>query len=196
MNPIVIIIPTLDAKRGQDTGRLAKLTAGCDAKLIVVSGPKRGFTATVNEGIRRTESEDICLLNDDVTNFQYGWLDTMRKALYSKEKYGIVAPSGDSRTPPMKNYREGMSGLQVVGTLPFWCVLIKRDLIDEIGLLDDSMVHYNSDSWYCIRAVKRGWQLVWVKDVLLHHEKHGSGLIGEWLQKDKARFLQLKKGPR
>ena len=59
MNDIAIVIPTLDAARGADTGKLALLHAGCDARLIVVDGPARGFTKTVNEGLRQATTEDV-----------------------------------------------------------------------------------------------------------------------------------------
>ena len=51
MTKTAIIIPTLDAALGKSTGDLALLSAGMDARLIVVAGPKRGFTATVNDGL-------------------------------------------------------------------------------------------------------------------------------------------------
>jgi len=193
MNPIAIIIPTLDEEKGQDVGKLALLTAGCAARLIVSAGPKRGFTLTVNDGIRQTAREDICLLNDDVSCFQYGWLDTLRRALYSNDTYGIVGPTGSSKTSPMCSAPRGLSGVVSVKKLPFWCVLIKRSLLDGVGLLDERLIHYASDVWYCHQATRRGWKLVWVRDVYLNHRKHGSGLIKAWALKDHDTLNELRK---
>lgn len=194
MRAITIIIPTLDEAKGQDVGKLALLTAGCSAKLIVVAGPKRGFTKTVNDGIRQTDREDICLLNDDVTCFQYGWLAILQRALYSSPEYSIAAPTGKSKTRPMGISPGGLTGIGVVDKVPFWCVLIRRAVLDDVGLLDESLTHYASDVWYCFIARRAGWKLIWVRDVYLHHRAHGSGLIRKWAHKDNQTFNRLVEG--
>ena len=138
--PIAIIIPTLDEARGETTGKLAQITAGCDTRLIVVAGPKRGFTKTVNDGLRQTTTEDVCILNDDVTRFQHGWLRSLRKGLYSKPNYGIAGPSGKSASESREG-RVGMRGLQICKQLSFWCVLIRRKTLAAVGLLDEKYIH-------------------------------------------------------
>jgi GT2 family glycosyltransferase len=184
MNPVAIIIPTLDEAHGKRTGKLATLSAACQTRLIVVAGPKRGFTKTVNDGLRQLEpGEDVCILNDDVTGFQHGWLATLQRALYSNAKYGIVGPSGKSAAISRTGTRHD-SGLQKCEQLSFWCVVIKRAVIDKIGILDERFIHYASDNEYCMRAIKKGWQIIWVKDVFLKHVGHGSGLQTKWKQQD------------
>ena len=184
MNPVAIVIPTLNAQRGARTGTLATASAGCKTRLIIVAGPKRGFTKTVNDGLRQLEpGEDVCILNDDITGFNYGWLSTLQRALYSNDKYGIVGPSGKSAAVS-RNGRPGDSGLEKCKQLSFWCVVIKREVITKIGILDERFIHYASDNEYCMRAIKKGWQIVWVKDVFLKHVGHGSGLQTKWKQQD------------
>jgi len=184
VNPIAIIIPTLDEDLGKRTGKLATLSAGCPTRLLVIGGPKRGFTKTVNDGLRQLEpEEDACILNDDVKGFNHGWLHTLQRALYSNAKYGIVGPSGKSAAIS----RTGTpydSGLQLCSQLSFWCVLIKRKVIDEIGILDERFIHYASDNEYCMRTTRKGYKVVWVKDVYLKHKGHGSGLQTKWKQQD------------
>lgn len=187
MNDIAIVIPTLDAERGEATGELALLHAGCDARLIVVNGPARGFTKTVNEGLRQTTTEDVCVLNDDVTRFQHGWLATLQQALYSHKRYGIAGPSGKSAAVSRAG-KPGDTGLQVVDRLSFWCVLLKRAMIDDIGILDKRYIHYRSDNEYCIRAKRHGWRTVWVRSVYLKHQHHGSGRRQKWLAHDAREF--------
>jgi len=184
VNTVAIIIPTLNADQGNITGQKALLTARCDARLIVVNGPKRGFTKTVNDGLRQLkDGEDACILNDDVSGFQHGWLATLQRALYSNDKFGIVGPSGKSAAIS-RNGRPGDSGLEKCKQLSFWCVLIKRKVISKIGILDERFIHYASDNEYCIRAIRNGWDIVWVKDVYLNHVGHGSGLETKWKQRD------------
>ena len=194
MNPIAIVIPTLDPKRGKATGRLAMLHAGCDARLIVVDGPMRGFTKTVNDGLRRTKpTEDVCILNDDVTWFPIGWLAALQRALYSNPRYGIAGPSGRSASAT-RDGKLGDTGLKVVSQLSFWCVLLKRQMIDQLGLLDERFIHYCSDNEYCLRAIKKGWRCVWVKSVYLEHRHHGSGLRSQWKVHDQRLLARMRKG--
>ena len=191
MRSISIIIPTLDREKAEATGRLALLTAGCDARLIISDGPERGFTKTVNDGLRQTtKTEDVCILNDDVTRFQHGWLRTLRTALYSKPRYGIAGPSGKSAAKSREG-RLGMTGVEVVNQLSFWCVLIRRAVINEIGILDERFIHYCSDNEYCIRAHRKRWKCVWVKSVYLEHKHHGSGLRSKWKQRDQHALQRL-----
>lgn len=192
MNNIAIVIPTLDANRAKRTGRMALVSAGCDARLIIVDGPMRGFTKTVNDGLRQTEHEDVCILNDDVTWFPYGWLASLQRALYSKPRYGIAGPSGKSASET-RNGKLGDTGLKVVRQLSFWCVLLRREMIDQIGLLDERFIHYCSDNEYCLRALKRGWRCVWVKSVYLEHQHHGSGLRSKWKVRDQRMLARMKR---
>jgi len=197
MTPTAIIIPTLDAELGHSTGRLALLGCGMDARLIVVAGPKRGFTATVNDGLAQLEpGEDACILNDDVHWFTYGWLATLSRALHSARNIGMVCPTGKSRTTPMAHGKLGESGLEDVGHIPFWCVLIKGEVLTRLGHLDSRYIHYCSDNAYCDRVQLAGWRNVWVKDVWLQHRVHGSGMISEWASRDLAEYNRERAKPR
>lgn len=185
MNPVLIVIPTLDKALGESTRQLAVATAGVPARGIVVHDEKRqGFTKTVNRGIREGHpDEDICLLNDDVKLFHHGWLQILQTALYAEARYGLVGPTGRSRSSTAKA-KLGDAGLVEVKMLPFWCVLIKREVIAKLGCMDEAFIHYSSDTQYCSRAHRAGWKCVWVKSVFLHHVFEGSGFQEEWRKHD------------
>ncbi|MGD8501657.1 MAG: hypothetical protein PVJ86_13480 [Phycisphaerales bacterium] len=197
MNPITIVIPTLDAELGAKTGAAALAMAGCHVPVhLVVSHDKvcQGFTKTVNDGIRQVSAtHDICLLNDDVSNFPASWLEIMRRVLYSNKRFGLSCPTGASAAAPMSAGTIGMRGTQVVRQVSFWCVLIKRAVIDDIGLLDEAMIHYCSDNWYCDLMHKRGWKCVWAKAVYLKHRQHGSGMKTEWRDHDRRIYFARRK---
>lgn len=192
---IPIIIPTLDEKAAQRTGHLAQTTAGCETRPIIsVDANRQGFSKTVNAGLLQTTTEDVCILNDDISWFVPSWLEILRRALYSRPHYGIAGPSGKSSTAPMRYGWIGSHGITVVDHLPFWCVLIKREVFNRVGYLDESFIHYGSDNIVCWEAARRGLQCIWVKDVFLKHEHHGSGLIQEW--KDHDDLIMQKRGKR
>lgn len=188
---IAILIPTLAAARGADTGKRALLAAGCDARLLVVDGPRRGFTATVNDGLAQVQAgEDVCILNDDVALFTYGWLALLSLALHSASNIAMTCPTGHSHTSPMARGKLGDSGLEDVQHVPFWCVLLRAAALAQLGPLDARFIHYASDSNYCDRALLAGWRNVWVRDVWLQHAGHGSGLITEWAEHDRQVYAK------
>lgn len=194
---IVIVIPTLNKAQGESVGKIALATCGCSIPVeVIVSHDehKQGFTKTANAGIRKAPVEaDICLLNDDVTAFQYGWLEILRRVLYSNSRYGLSGPSGASGGAPMNTGRPGMSGTQVVEQISFWCVLMKREMLSQIGILDEVYIHYCSDNIYCRVMRENGWQCVWAKSIFLEHRKHGSGMQRRWREHDrKIYFARLK----
>lgn len=199
-NPITIVIPTLKKEQADIAGEQALATALCPVivNLIVSVDPGgQGFTKTANDGIRMVdETHDICLLNDDVFYFQWGWLELLRRGLYHTTRHGITAPTGASGTAPMKNAGPGLSGLQVVDQVPFWCALFKRDMLDDLGLLDEAFIHYASDNWYCYVMRKKGWKCVWVKSAFLGHRKHGSGRQNKWREHDHRLYWKRRKRAR
>jgi len=187
VNDICIIIPTLDKERGKDTGKLALLTARAETetRLIISHDYKgEGFTKTVNRGLRRTDpSEDVCILNDDIYRFNYSWLGALQRFLYTKEDYGLVAPTGDCASSTAKA-NMGTSGTKEVNMIPFWCALIKREVLDDVGGLDSDFIHYSSDTWFCREATAMGWKCLWARPVYLWHTHEGSGFRSKWREHD------------
>lgn len=191
---ISIVIPTIKPKLAQSTAALAALSAGTEVRTIISEDKRRrGFSRTVNAGMVQA-SFDTLILNDDIEWFQYGWARILQDALYSKPEYGIVGPSGKSSTTPMCDGWPGMHGLEEVDHLPFWCVLIKRDVIDRLGYLDTTFIHYGSDNYYCQLAKAHGFKNVWVRDVYLKHTHHGSGLITKWKEHDDLVWEKKRRG--
>ena len=193
-NGITIVIPTLDKEQGDRTGRLAQKSAGTSVPvrvIVSVDRKKEGFTKTVNKGIRAANnSDDICILNDDVTGFQFGWLEILRRVLYANARYGLSCPSGASAASPMNKGRPGQQGMQVVNQASFWCVLLKRQMIRQLGLLDEDMIHYCSDNHYCWVMRRKKWKCVWAKAVFLKHRQHGSGIQSAWKSHDRKVFFR------
>ncbi len=174
--------------------QLAQLSAGCETRAIIVEDSKRqGFSKTVNAGWRQADG-DTMILNDDIEWFQYGWLRILSEALHSDPSWGIVGPSGKSSTTPMCDGWPGAHGTEIVDHLPFWCVLIKAELVAKVGYLDERFIHYGSDNYYCQVIKGAGYHCVWVRDCYLRHTHHGSGLIFHWKEHDDLVWKHRKRG--
>ena len=51
-----------------------------------------------------------------------------------------------------------------------FCLLIRREVIDAIGLLDERFgIGCFEDDDYCLRAIKAGWRAVIAQDAFVHH---------------------------
>lgn len=174
---VAIVCPSLDADRAKVTLLKAADTAGIVTKLIAShDNYEEGFTKTVNKGLEIAlglDAEYICLLNDDTNPDQIGWLARLVRALNENSKYGIAGPSGPCRSSPQSSGKPGMK--KQVKIIPpeclgFFTAVIKREVLDQIGILDDRYVHYGSDNDLCLRAAQVGWKMIWVPDVYIKHD--------------------------
>ena len=66
----------------------------------------------------------------------------------------------------------------------FGCALIKRGLIEQIGLLEERFFLYYEDVEYCHRARKSGWRVVYCPESIVYHERHGSG-ANKWMDESR-----------
>jgi GT2 family glycosyltransferase len=59
---------------------------------------------------------------------------------------------------------------QVVDWLVGACLLIRRETLEEVGLLDESYFMYSEELDWCYRAKKRGWEVVYLPTAqAIHH---------------------------
>jgi GT2 family glycosyltransferase len=49
------------------------------------------------------------------------------------------------------------------------CMLIRREVIDDIGYLDEMFFAYQEDADYCLRARKAGWQVYYYPEAQITH---------------------------
>lgn len=183
-----IVIPTLDPVRAGFMGARAAELGGVPATVIVVGDPiRRGGIAPANAGFRAAlelGTPFIVYLNDDAGTSQVGWLARMIEALQSNPTYGIAAPSGRCRGGP-QNADEPLKehGVVVVDKpLAWFCAVIRREVMVQVGTFDPALHHYCGDSDLTFRAQAAGWKSIWVKDVFFSH--HPTEPIAEWWKVD------------
>ena len=152
------------------------------------------FTAAVNEGIKKYLNQNcdyIIILNQDMY-LQPNAVEEMIKFMDAHPQCGIGAPLQLHDENP--NFVICAGGLQAFpfgkhlhGTLSeftqdqqiFWangaCMIFRKKMIQEIGLLDKNFVFLGSDSDYCFTARSRGWQIWTIASAKGIHEYGASG---------------------
>lgn len=156
-----------------------------DLKLIV-NQKNQGFPKACNQGMAAATGDNIVLLSNDVIVTQ-NWLTNLLTCLYHKPEIGMVGPvsnfvSGPQKvTGPYKTIEEMYQfakehnkqnpalwrrTLRLVG----FCFIIKRTLLETIGMLDEQFGTGNyEDDDYCIRTTLAGYHLYIAGDVFVHH---------------------------
>jgi len=139
------------------------------------------FSKNTNMGFDSMPGKDIILLNDDMECVEKEFFPNLVAISYKYKDCGILSPLIDGgvgnelqQYPPVKIWK-ALSSPEIIidRTVCFPCVYIKREMIDEIGGLDGTFVHYGfDDDDYCIRARAVGWRTMITKSL---HIKHGSG---------------------
>lgn len=157
-----------------------------DDLICIFNEENRGFAGGCNQGMKIAAGDNILLLNND-TIVTPNWLDNMTTALYSEDSIGAVGPITNYCSnyqqvflpvnPDMdndeffKNYNisdknKWEERLRLIG----FCLLIKKEVINKIGYLDElfALGNYEDDD-YCLRIRKIGYRLLLCKDTFIFH---------------------------
>jgi len=126
-----------------------------------IQGPAGPFVYSRNINLGILESSgDVLLVNDDVRFLHSGTLEVLQNVMAKHPEIGILSPTikGD-----VGEYWQGHATRTLHYTqvrLCFVCVLIRREVLDKVGLLDEKFVGYGGDDVdYCRRVVKAGYKL-------------------------------------
>lgn len=174
-----------------------------------------GFGPAVNYGLRQSTGEFVAILNND-TIVARGWLKRLMEALGKDTSIGIVSPvtnyvgegpqiDQDAKELPaditiIDQYAESIADrsdlIYEANRLVFFCVLLRRELIDLIGDLDESYERGNfEDDDYCLRARMAGYRLAIARNAFVYH--HGSVTFksnrishSQYMEKNRVRFYK------
>jgi GT2 family glycosyltransferase len=154
----------------------------------------KGFARANNRGIMQSRGEYIVLLNND-TIVTPGWLPRLIEYLERDPKIGMVGPvtnsAGNEQMIPASY--QSLEELEAfarqrsithkgqsfeIEMLAMFCVIFRRRLLDEVGLLDE---HFElgtfEDDDFCHRVKSLGYKLICAEDVFVHH--FGKATMGE-----------------
>lgn len=137
---------------------------------IVYNKENLGFPGGMNAGIKAADpNSDICLLNVDA-EVQKGWLNNLYDTMINTPNCGLVGPLGNEKDYQQENMVKTDT---IVPNLHFFCVLIFRELINRIGLLDTRYgIGEYEDQDYCIRARLAHYSVCISAKSLVKHKSH------------------------
>jgi tetratricopeptide (TPR) repeat protein/GT2 family glycosyltransferase len=156
------------------------------------------FTAAINEGIKRFldhDSKYILILNQDMY-LEPDAVEEMVRFMESHPKCGIGTPLQlSSKNPgyvvhagcfeafPTGQHQHGWLSEFTNDEQVFWgngaCMILRKEMIQEIGLLDRNFVLVDSDTDYCFTAKARGWQVWRAASARGIHEGGASGVLAD-----------------
>ena len=149
-----------------------------------------GFAKAVNKGIKESVGDLVLLLNNDIRLPNNKWLNCMIETLHN-DCLDITAPAG-GRFDKKWNYLPGEATKknEKYSFLPFWCVLIKRDVFNKIGLIPEIFDKgFFEDVLFCYKAKKNNFKLGICENTGVKHLYHqtfksiGSDLKKEYEEK-------------
>lgn len=144
-----------------------------------------GFPRGMNRGMRASNAPYVCLLNNDL-RFTTGWLQEMVAVAASDPVIGLVNPAsstfGDRPMPGVSleahaaARRERFQGQWVEAGIGIgFCLLIKREVVDRVGLLSEEVDRaFFEDEDYSMRVQQAGYRCVVAEGAYVYHAEHRS----------------------
>jgi GT2 family glycosyltransferase len=185
---------------------------------LVESPTNSGFSGGNNIGIQTVDAECYLLLNSD-TIVRKGAFKTLLETALKFPKAGLISPrlewldatpqescfryptpvseliDAAATGPVTRLFKGHVAALEVSDkpVFPQWtsfaCVLIKADVIKQVGLLDEGFFMYYEDVEFCYRAQRAGWQIMHNPAARVVHLRGGSSSV-------KSRARENKRLPR
>jgi GT2 family glycosyltransferase/glycosyltransferase involved in cell wall biosynthesis/Flp pilus assembly protein TadD len=153
---------------------------------VIFNNENFGFPKGCNQGIEISAGDSVLLLNNDVIVTPY-WLDNLEKSLWSSSIVGAVGAvtnsssyyqTIDAKYSTIEEMIQFASSyntsdpakweqrIKLVG----YCMLIKKSVIHQVGLLDERFTPGNfEDDDYSFRIINAGYKLLLCKDTFIHH---------------------------
>lgn len=164
----------------ETSGYLTALKSRADINAALIRNNENlGFARAVNQGIAASDAPYICIMNNDVI-VSPGWLEEMMNVMAAHPEIGILNPS--SNTSGQKG-SDPTTGNNQSGSDPFcqiqelyrargFCMLIRREVIEKIGLFDESYGRgYFEETDYSYRAKAAGFGIARAKGAYVYHKE-------------------------
>lgn len=166
--------------------------------VLIQNGSNDGYSAGNNVGIRyalKKNPDYIWLLNND-TVVKSNTLKELVSHVQSEENIGIAGtviyfasdPSkiqtyGGGKIAPLIGLDSFILSPDSIDYVSGTSLFIKREVIEQIGLLDEEFFFYWEDVDFSQRALKRGWKLGVAANAIVYH-KFSTSVKGQSLKSD------------
>ena len=158
---------------------------------LIQNNRNLGFSAGNNAGIKKARGKYILFLNSD-TEVIGNSLLTMVKLLDNKPNIGILGPKlvypdktiqksvGNFYSLPevVLNTRYSPDRQMAVDWVSGACFLVRREVFDKIGLLDENLFMYMEEVEFCYRAKQNSVLTVFTPEAYVLHKERGSSTSG------------------
>jgi len=151
-----------------------------------------GATRARNIGLKASQGDYIAILDNDVT-VPPGWLGVLIQES-GKQRVGIIGPVLTNEMSNMSLPRSD-DGLMTVSAIAFACALIKREVLNQIGLLDERLINLGEDTDFCFRAVKAGYRVAITPRLIVPHKSFATRKDVSRAQIDRSMEIFKKKYP-
>lgn len=177
---------------------IAMLTRDFPEVKLIHNEDNLGFAKANNQGIEISQGKFVLLLNPD-TQIEKGCISTLISFLQSHDKAGVVGPkllNSDGTTqasglnfPSLVNSLLGYFRIKrevtgayfvhadqptIVNALVGACLLVRREVINQVGGLDEDYFMYVEEADWCYRIRDRGWHIYYVPEAQVYHRKGSS----------------------
>ena len=171
---------------------------------VILNAKNEGFAKATNQGIQISRGYYIILLNNDIVVTE-NWLRKMVRYLEDPE-IGLIGPvtnaiANEARIDISYNNLNKMHEVSSkytkqykdicfeIRTLAMFCIGMRRDLVDKVGLLDERFeVGMFEDDDYSRRARDAGLKVICAQDIFVHH--FGKSSFGKLTEKEYLRIFE------
>lgn len=131
------------------------------------------FARNANLGMRAAAPADVLLVNDDVQFTRPNTLRDLGDIARQHPDVGILSPQFLGQVGNgLQSTRTGLCKRLTYSRerLAFTCVLIRREVLERVGYLDERFTGYGSeDDDYCWRVQRAGYKLGVTPEVIVRH---------------------------
>ena len=179
----LILIDNGSDRETEDYLKGLKGTKDARDLLLIRNSENLGFVKAVNQGIKASDAPYLCVMNND-TIATSGWLKEMVAVMEAHPEIGLMNPSsntsgqfpeGTSVDAYAAGLRKSRGQIQELYTFRGFCMLLKREVVEKLGVLDE-VYHfgYFDDTDYCKRAQALGFRTARAKASYVYHRENTS----------------------